>query len=378
MIKNPSVYEINTRVWIRRFADQNKKVRLDEIDKSVWQQYKDMGFDYIWLMGIWKTCPSTIDKYCFEEGLVHEYRNALKDWKREDIIGSPFAIDEYIINPELGNKKTLVNLRETFQEIGLKLILDFIPNHFSADTSLLKDNPDIFLRGDEEAFLNDSHTFYKPEARDGEVFAHGRDPFFPAWQDTIQVNYYSNDAREYMIGILKDLTKVCDGVRCDMAMLNLNNVFRNTWGSLLDRNGLMKPETEFWRIATRDVKELNPDFLFIAEAYWDLEFELQMHGFDYTYDKRLMDRLKDAPVYSIKEHLKADLDYQSKSVRFVENHDELRASANFGKERSLAAAIVTGTTMGMKFFHDGQFEGKRIKLPVQLGREPNEQRQNVI
>ncbi len=64
--------------------------------------------------------------------------------------------------------------------------------------------------------------------------------------------------------------------------------------------------------------------------------------------------------------------YQQHSARFIENHDEPRAVVAFGRERSLAAAVVLATFPGLRFFHDGQFEGRRIHLPVQLVRESEE------
>jgi glycosidase len=192
------------------------------------------------------------------------------------------------------------------------------------------------------------------------------------------VNYFNPDAKDYMCKILLKLTEVCDGVRCDMAMLPLNNVFFNTWVGLLNRFNILKPVDEFWDMAIKTIKEKNNSFIFLAEAYWDLEWDLQQLGFDFTYDKRLMDRLASGYLPEIISHLKAEKDFQNRSVRFIENHDEPRAVTKFGKYRSLAAATVISTIRGMKFYYDGQFEGKRIKLPVQLGREPEEKYSNTI
>ena len=175
-----------------------------------------------------------------------------------------------------------------------------------------------------------------------------------------------------MTGILTDLTDLCDGVRCDMAMLPLNNVFENTWLGVLNKNKYKKPKEEFWKTAVKKVKEKSPEFIFIAEAYWDLEWDLQQLGFDYTYDKRLTDRLSHNDVQGVKAHLTADKDFQLKSVRFLENHDEQRAVAKFGKKETYSAAVLMATIQGMKMYYDGQFEGKKIRLPVQLGREPVE------
>jgi len=363
----PSVYEINTRVWIKRFGAKSLK----EIPNNYWSDLKNKGIDYVWLMGVWKTCDSIIEKYCFEEGLVKSYGQALKDWKKEDVIGSPFAIDKYEVNPVLGGNEALVELREKLKEIKLGLILDFVPNHYSVGSSLLKTNPGIFLEVNKESYERDSHTYFKSDDEE-KYFAHGRDPFFPAWQDTIQVNYFGSEAREFQTNILLKLADLCDGVRCDMAMLMLNNVFRNTWAGVFSERNFEMPAAEFWKETIEKVKENRSDFLFIAEAYWDLEWELHQHGFDFTYEKKLTDRLRFGNVNSVRDHLYAENDYQQKSVRFLENHDETRSIAALGKERAKAAAVLMNTIQGMRFFNDGQFEGKKIKMPVQLGREPFE------
>lgn len=371
-MNNPNLYEINTRVWLKRFNTDDKKAKLDDVPISYWDDLKSKGIDIIWLMGIWKTCPETVDKYCFEEGLVREYKAALKDYSKEDVIGSPFAIDSYQVNPEIGTESSITKLKAILNERGMKLMLDFIHNHFSAESSLVLSHPEIFLEANEEYYKNDSHTFFKHSKLNNKIFAHGRDPFFPAWEDTIQVNYFSSAAREYMIKVLVKLTKICDGVRCDMAMLAFNNVFKNTWGNVLSSMGYEKPQKEFWNVALEIVKDYRSDFIFLAEAYWDLEWELQQLGFDYTYDKILTDRLKVGYVHDIRDHLLAEHDYQMKSARFIENHDEERAMKSMGKNKSKAAAVVMSTLPGMHFFYDGQFEGRKIKVPVQLGREPHE------
>lgn len=368
MLRNPKLYEINTRVWISKFSTPDKRATLVNIPAEIWKNLSDKGINIIWLMGIWKTCPDTVKKYCFEDFLIRNYDKALRDWKEGDVIGSPYAIDEYDVLPELGTLEHLRLLRKELNSRGLKLFLDFVPNHFNAGSSLIKTNPEIFLEVDEEIYKRDPHTFFNPEDT-GRFFAHGRDPFFPAWQDTIQVNYYSPEAIEFMTSTLLNIAQFCDGVRCDMAMLALDNVFSNTWSGVLSKMGHKKPAVVFWKYAIQKVKEKYPEFIFMAEAYWDLEWELQQLGFDYTYDKRLTDRLLDGNVPEIKAHLQADHSFQIKSVRFIENHDEERAMTSFGKYKSQAAAVIISTLKGMRFYHDGQFEGRKIKLPVQLGRD---------
>jgi glycosidase len=366
MIFNSKIYEINTRIWIKQFGT------LSTIPDEYSSCLKQKGIDLLWLMGIWKTNSSIIDKSCFENFLVNSYSKALKDWNKEDVIGSPYAIDTYEVNPALGSLDELFLFKEKLNSRGIKLILDFVPNHFNAESTVLKNHPEIFLQVDEEAYQRDSFTFFPSAYDNSKFFAHGRDPLFPAWSDTVQVNFFSDEAREYLTGILFNLINICDGVRCDMAMLPLNNVFKNSWLGIINKLNLQKPKEEFWKEAISKVKQKREDFLFIAEAYWDLEWELQQLGFDFTYDKRLCDRLSNDEIAGVKAHLTADNSFQRKSVRFIENHDEQRAAAKFGKYKSLAAATVISTVQGMKLYFNGQFEGKKIKLPVQLGREPEE------
>jgi glycosidase len=375
MNKNLHLLEINTRVWIKRLAKEKK---ISSIPDSQLDSWKKMGIDLIWLMGIWKNNLDVVNKYCFEPELISAYKDALKDWKNEDIIGSPYSIDKYEINPFLGNFDEIIELRRRLNKKGIKLILDFVSNHFSAESSLIWSNKEIFLPADEFIFNNDPFTFYKSPANDKEYLAHGRDPLFPPWKDTAQVNIFSKEAREYLIEVLLRLTEICDGVRCDMAMLPLNNVFFNTWIGVIKKYGIERPEKEFWGEAITIVKKKRKDFIFIAETYWDLEWQLQNLGFDFTYDKRLTDRLVGNDIQSIKDHLHADIEYQKKSVRFLENHDEDRAIVKFGRERSMAAAVIISTIPGMTFYFDGQCEGKRVKLPLQLGREPEEKQDEKI
>lgn len=369
MCNNPKLYEINTRVWIKKFGEGTT---LSKIPKSVFKEFADKGINIIWLMGIWKTCHTTIDKCCFEPALVTSYNKSLKDWSRSDIIGSPYSICEYEVNPSLGTMEELLELKKYLNSIGIKLFLDFVSNHFGIDTKYLNTHPQIFLKADEEFYNEDSFTFFKRETDPTNVYAHGRDPFFPAWTDTVQINFFNEESRHFMTDILLKLAAVCDGVRCDMAMLPLNNVFHNTWLGVLNKHGFVRPNTEFWKNAIAHVKAQNPNFIFLGEAYWDLEWNLQQLGFDFTYDKRMTERLASNDIIGVKAHLHAEKSYQLKSVRFLENHDEQRAVVKFGKQRSLSAATVASTIQGMKFYFDGQFEGKKTKLPVQLGREPEE------
>jgi hypothetical protein len=169
--------------------------------------------------------------------------------------------------------------------------------------------------------------------------------------------------QQAMIGELERIAGQCDGVRCDMAMLVLPDVFERTWGIRADL---------FWPKATESVRRKDPNFLFMAEVYWDLEWTLQQQGFDYTYDKRLYDRLEHGHARPVREHFLAGLDFQDHMARFLENHDEPRAAATFARVAHRAAAVLTFFSPGLRFFHQGQREGKRVRIPVHLGRGPSE------
>jgi hypothetical protein len=202
----------------------------------------------------------------------------------------------------------------------------------------------------------------------GGVLANGRDPYFPAWPDVVQLNAFSPDLRTAVAETLGAIAEQCDGVRCDMAMLMLNDVFERTWG---ERAG-PRPVDEYWPNVIAAVESDHPGFVFVAEAYWDLEWELQQQGFEYCYDKRLYDRLVAGDAEAVHGHLTAEGAYQQRLVRFIENHDEPRASAVFPPEKVHAAAVTALTQTGARLVHDGQLEGRTVQLPVFLGRRPHE------
>lgn len=166
-----------------------------------------------------------------------------------------------------------------------------------------------------------------------------------------------------MIGELLKIAGQCDGVRCDMAMLVLPDVFERTW---------VRRAPLFWPEATRRVRERAPRFRFMAEVYWDLEWTMLQQGFDYAYDKRLYDRLREGHARPAREHLYAGLDYQNRLARFLENHDEPRAAATFTPGMHEAAAVITYLSPGLRFFHQGQFEGRKKRISPHLVRAPLE------
>jgi len=248
---------------------------------------------------------------------------------------------------------------------GMNLVLDFVPNHVAPDHPWIIQHPEYFIRGSENDLISEPTSFINVR---GTVCACGKDPFFPAWPDVLQLNAFDPGLRRAVIETVSTIAEQCDGIRCDMAMLMLNSIVERTWNGRAGR----RPQTEYWAEVISAIKNRHPGFLFIAEAYWDLEWELQQKGFDFCYDKTLYDRMEHGNAESVRLHLCADLSYQSKLLRFIENHDEPRAAASFSPARERAFALMIATLPGMKLFHEGQFEGRKVRLPVFLGRRPEE------
>jgi len=367
---NPLIYEINTWIWLQELSDKySQPITLGTVPDAELDALAQWGLDALWLMGVWERSPAGRHIAQEHPGLQVEYRHALPDFTPEDVVGSPYSVRRYEVDAHLGGRKELAIIRRKLAQRGLRLILDFVPNHVAPDHPWIESHPECFIQGTREEMDDQPDSFLMGSGPSHHlVFANGRDPYFPPWTDTVQLNAFSPVLRAKAVDTLLDIASQCDGVRCDMAMLVTNRVFWHTWG---ERAGDV-PKTEYWHVVIPTIKAEHPDFMFMGEVYWDMEWELQQQGFDYTYDKRLYDRLKNDTVRGIIGHLQASLDYQSHLVRLIENHDEGRAVTELGRERSLAGAVLITTLPGATLLHEGQFVGHRVKIPVQLGRRPPE------
>jgi Alpha amylase, catalytic domain len=362
---HPSLYQINTRVWLTELArNLGRPATLDDIPDAELDRLAKMGFDWVWFLSVWQTGPASQRVSRNHPELRKEFQETLPDLSEEDIAGSGFAIAGYTVAENLGGNVALARLRERLRKRGLRLMLDFVPNHTGLDHPWVEEHPDFYLRGTDSNLARAPMNYTWVKRQRGDLLlAYGRDPYFSGWPDTLQLNYGNPATQEAMIGELVRIAGQCDGLRCDMAMLILPEIFERTWG--------IKAEP-FWPKATRRVRERAPEFCFMAEVYWDLEWTLQQQGFDYTYDKRLYDRLREGKARPVREHFHAGLDYQNKLARFLENHDEPRAAAAFPAGMHEAAAVVTFLSPGLRFFHAGQFEGQLKRISAHLCRAPEE------
>jgi len=364
--KYPVLFEINTWVWLGELSRKHGRVvDLGTVPPEEWDAIASLGFDAVWFMGVWERSPAGIAVSMRNKGLLEDFRRALPDFAAEDNVGSPYCVRRYVVDEHLGGRKALAAARKNLAQRGIRLLLDFVPNHVAPDHPWVGDHPEYLVQGSVDDARSDPAAFIEAG---GKVFACGRDPYFPAWPDVLQLDAFQPGLREAAIETISELSEQCDGIRCDMAMLMLNNIFERTWGA---RAGA-KPANDYWRTVISAIKGRYREFRFIAEAYWDLEWELQQQGFDYCYDKRLYDRLREGRARPVREHLLAGLEYQNKLARFLENHDEPRAAASFSREVHEAAALITYLSPGLRFFHQGQFEGRLKRIPPHLARAPVE------
>jgi Alpha amylase, catalytic domain len=371
----PALYQINTRVWLHELGVAlGRPATLEDISDASLDQFAADGFDWVWLLGIWQTGEAGRQVSLRQQEWQPEYRELLPDFTSDDVCGSPFAVREYVVNREFGGPRALEQFRKRLAERGVKLMLDFVPNHTALDHPWVHEHPEFYVEGSEEDLTREPKNYCRVDTRHGQrVLAHGRDPYFPGWPDTLQVNYRHKGFREAMLGVLDSIAAQCDGVRCDMAMLVLPDVIARTWGDRArPADGSPSVDDPFWPAATARVRRHRPDFLFMAEAYWDLEWALQHQGFDYTYDKRFYDRLHAQDAGAVRGHLMADPEYQRRSARFLENHDEPRAAAVFPPAVHQAAAVLAFLVPGLRFVHEGQRSGRRLRASNHLRRRAPE------
>ena len=326
----PSLYQINTRVWLTELSQAlGRPATLDDIPDAELDRLAEMGFDWIWFLSVWQTGPAGQRISRSNPEWRREFQETLPDLREEDIPGSGFAITGYTVHEQLGGDAALARLRERLRKRGLRLLLDFVPNHTGLDHPWVESHPEYYIPGTELDLARAPQNYTWVKRKQGDLLlAHGRDPYFPGWPDTLQLNYGNPATQEAMIGELREDRRA-------VRRRALRHGHAGAAGRL--RADLGHPGAAL--LADRRPSACgsrSPDFCFMAEVYWDLEWTLQQQGFDYTYDKRLYDRLRDGHARPVREHFHAGLDYQNKMARFLENHDEPRAAAAFppGRARS--------------------------------------------
>ncbi len=374
--RHPRVLQIDARAWVaRQSTTAGRRVGLANIPADEIASIAELGFDLVWLTAAWTIGSGSRRLWRASPWMCERRAALLPDGSDDDIVGSPYAVAAYEPAENLGGEAGLASLRTRLAQAGVGLILDFYPNQTATDHPWVRRHPDRYVHAD--ASHRDAEPDGSFEVRsDGRHWiAHGRDPNFPPMTDTAQLEYRHPEVRRAMMQTLRDIATRCDGVVCSMAMLVLDDVFRATWATRSvtpDVGDDPSHAGEFWWHAASAVRQAYPNFLLIAQAYWGLEWRLQQLGFDYTYDKPLLDRLIAGDPGEIAGHLRADDTYQRRSVRFLEDRSEPRVTTRMTPHQERAAALTAATVPGMLLIDDGQMAGARLRAPVQLRREPDE------
>ncbi len=364
--RHPLLYQVNTRVLMRGIARElGRPAGFDDVPDEALAALRALGVDWVWFLGVWQTGAAGREVSRRHEAWQAGFRAALPDLAADDICGSPFAVADYRAEAAFGGDAALARLRRRANDASLRLMLDFVPNHMALDHPWVTEWPALFVRGGEAALSRQPENWVR---LGGHVFAHGRDPYFPGWPDTVQLDYANSDTQAAMAGVLAEIAERCDGVRCDMAMLVLPEVFATTWAAQAEGRFV----AEFWPGAIAAAQVRHPGFQLMAEVYWGLEHRLIEDGFDLAYDKALYDALRDGDAHTARALLSAPEPAQAHLARFLENHDEPRAAASFDWPRHQAAALLAFAAPGLRFLHQGQLEGLRVQIPIHLDRGPEE------
>jgi glycosidase len=361
-----NIYEINTATYLNRLSrEHGRHITLAQIPDKELTRIASYGCDAVWFMGIWQRSMYGMNLALHDPRLRAEASQLLPDFTTRDVIGSAYSIRSYRVNDLFGGDDELAQLRHQLASHGLKLILDFVPNHTGFDHTWITANPEYYIHGRLRDMLR-HRTWYR--WRGTKRIACGRDPQFEPWSDVAQLNAFSRAYRHASIDTLRHIATMCDGVRCDMAMLMMNDTFSQTWGA---RAG-GRPKTEYWHEIIGTLRRTSPHFIFIAECYWNTEQSLIAQGFDYCYDKDLYDTLIKGDIASTREHVAATAPFAGHLVHFLENHDEPRVASLLTSAHHRAAVKFIASLPGPCLWHHGQFEGNQVRTPVQLRRSPDE------
>lgn len=337
------LYQIHLRQFMVRNDYNNSFKNLREFPIEFLDYLQSLGFSHLWLMGTWQLPTDS-------RQLNFSFQN-FPNVSRDKLISSVFAIDSYNIDQNLGSLDDYLFVKQEANKRGIKIILDFIPNHFGIFSSFTQTNPEIFLKIKNE-------------------FQSGRDPNYPAWLDTAQLDYSKQITRDFMAKQLLNISKICDGVRVDMAMLLLNSVFEKTWSFKIEN------QKEFWSESLSALKKFKTDFVTIAECYWDLEPRLIELGFDYVYYKPFLDQL--VSNQSLNSKTEGINQINQKLVCFLENHDEKRSASIWQGEALKNKINLLVQAKGIGLYYHGQLEGNLIRTPIQLIQTPLEEINRVI
>lgn len=385
-----TMYLINTRLWFNGLGIKS----IDDVPDTEWEKLFEK-YDNFWFMGIYRPSQKGQEN---AKKYWEQYQYYLPDIDKEkDVVSSPFAVPEYYPNPAIANSwQEWDKMVEKLHQKGKRVFIDFVPNHTALDHPWVESHPEYYIQGDKQQYQDNPSHFVEIIDNHGQIryLAHGKDPYFDPWSDTLQLNYANLELQKRMEEELINLSKHADGFRCDMAVLITPDVFLKTWGSYLSNEEKQNLESSlqnrdedkqnlefsFWRRVVSRLKEATTregenKFELIAEAYWEVDKIEKYFDFIYNHDlyKQIVETLGNGPNIDLKSHL----DYLLRNpnndkkhwVFYTENHDEKRAVDAMDEQFSKPAAVLSAMIKNSIFMvNQGQEVGCRYHPPMQVFR----------
>ena len=171
----PSLYQINTRVWLTELSHAlGRPATLDDIPDAELDRLATMGFDWIWFLSVWQTGPAGQRVSRANPEWRSEFQETLPDLREEDIAGSGFAITGYSVHDQLGGDAALARLRERLRTRGLRLLLDFVPNHTGLDHPWVEEHPEYYIQGTEQDLAHAPQNYTRVKRTRGDLRARPR------------------------------------------------------------------------------------------------------------------------------------------------------------------------------------------------------------
>ena len=131
--KRPVIYEIDTWVWLDELrARHGEAVTLGTVPAQEWDALAELAVDAVWLMGVWERSPAGVAVGNANPDLQAEFRRVLPDYRPDDNLGSAYCVRDYVVAAGLGGPAALAQARAELNARGLRLVLDFVPNHVAS------------------------------------------------------------------------------------------------------------------------------------------------------------------------------------------------------------------------------------------------------
>ena len=244
-------------------------------------------------------------------------------------------------------------------ERGVRLLVDFVPNHVAPDHPWARRAPGVLRR---RAAPTTSPTAGGFLAVGDAVIARGRDPFFPPWPDVAQLDAFAPGCAAAPTRLI-DIGDQADGVRCDMAMLLLNDVFARTWGDARPR-----PAQEYWTEVIGAVRRRTPTSSSSPRPTGTSSGSCSSSASTSATTSGCTTGCSTRPRVGAGHLGRPRLPAPPRALP----REPRRAAPRPSCPGRAAAAVAIATLPGATLWHEGQFEGWRVRLPVFLGRRPEE------